>query len=110
MEIELHCYYPPDNQFSQSTSDDIFGHPNDHVNIYGERFSVDHRELGDGDDNNDNVEDTIKYFMVTTREINDQINADANTPDINLESGFTEYINIICRRIFEIRMLGTSLN
>ena len=101
VEIELHCYYPPDNQFSQSTSDDIFGHPNDHVNMSGERFSIDHRELVDGDDNNDEVADTIKYFTVTTREINDQINADANTPDINSESEFTEYINIICQRIFE---------
>jgi hypothetical protein len=101
--ILLHCYYDAETQFPQSTANDIFGHPNDHVNMLGERFSIDHRELDNVADNNENERDTIKYFIVTTREINNKINVDPHTPVITSESEFTDYINTICQRIFEER-------
>jgi hypothetical protein len=101
--ILLHCYYDAETQFPQSTANDIFDHPNDHVNMFGERFSIDHRELDNVADNNENERDTIKYFIVTTREINNKINVDPHTPVITSESEFTDYINTICQRIFEER-------
>jgi hypothetical protein len=61
--ILLHCYYDAETQFPQSTANDIFDHPNDHVNMFGERFSIDHRELDNVADNNENERDTIKYFI-----------------------------------------------